>query len=258
MNYWIVKANQSRNEPFSELFQPGKTGNWIAARIIGGFEKGDKVVFWKSGTGLRVIALGEVVNPFKGINGETGKKLFSLKSTTGILESQPNIHDLRKLQLFNNAGFLKAGPADTIFRLTSEQGKYLYDFAAPSQKQNTQIPDIDETAIEGNRKLQTHIKIEREASLRPKKIKNFRAQHGALFCEACGDMMITAIRILGSDEGVFEIHHRKPLNELSETTLTSLEDLAVLCPSCHRLIHRLKPLPTVEKLATTIQKAKPK
>ena len=71
-------------------------------------------------------------------------------------------------------------------------------------------------------------------------------------------MMITTIRILGSDEGVFEIHHRKPLSELSETTLTSLEDLAVLCPSCHRLIHILKPLPTVEKLTTTIQKAKPK
>jgi predicted RNA-binding protein with PUA-like domain len=65
MNYWIVKANPAYkgNTDFAEKFQNGQIHEWEATRIIKGFSARDKVIFWQSGRALRVIGLGEVVNP---------------------------------------------------------------------------------------------------------------------------------------------------------------------------------------------------
>ncbi|MBD4677824.1 HNH endonuclease, partial [Xanthomonas citri pv. citri] len=47
--------------------------------------------------------------------------------------------------------------------------------------------------------------------------------------------------------GYIEVHHRVPLH-VSGTVMTSLEDLALLCSNCHRMIHRRRPWLTVEQL----------
>jgi hypothetical protein len=144
---------------------------------------------------------------FSGINEDTGDKLFVLRNLTGLLENQPDIHELRKLELFANAGFLKAGPADTIFRISPEQGEYLFEKAG-NQSQTTKDEqvdqfdpeispnDVDYEASEGNRKLVTHLMIERQPNLRIKKLASFKAKHNTLFCETCGDKMEITSRIL--------------------------------------------------------------
>jgi 5-methylcytosine-specific restriction protein A len=42
----------------------------------------------------------------------------------------------------------------------------------------------------------------------------------------------------GFDEAAFEAHHLLPLALLAEGRKTKLEDVALLCANCHRLIHR--------------------
>jgi predicted HNH restriction endonuclease len=38
-----------------------------------------------------------------------------------------------------------------------------------------------------------------------------------------------------------KVHHVVPLSEMEETTETRLEDLAIVCANCHRVIHLRTP-----------------
>ena len=59
---------------------------------------------------------------------------------------------------------------------------------------------------------------------------------GRLSCHACG---IQPVRKYGVE--VIEAHHRKPLSECQASRVPDLDDFDLLCPSCHRAIHRMSP-----------------
>ena len=64
-----------------------------------------------------------------------------------------------------------------------------------------------------------------------------RKSNGSLTCDACGDGPKTADDLL-SDAG-FEAHHTIPLQQAGpQGTATRVGDLALLCATCHRLLHR--------------------
>lgn len=93
----------------------------------------------------------------------------------------------------------------------------------------------DRTFIEGAQKLRTHLVRERAPGLRNHVLAS-RADIG-LSCDICGDTG----EELGDDlrSALFEVHHKTaPLAEAEKTT-TRIEDVALLCACCHRLIHRL-------------------
>ncbi|TQS72972.1 hypothetical protein ERN12_04115 [Rhodobacteraceae bacterium] len=51
-------------------------------------------------------------------------------------------------------------------------------------------------------------------------------------CQTCG------LRLeVSSGKFIIEVHHLKPVGELSEATVTSIDDLICLCPTCHRVAH---------------------
>jgi predicted HNH restriction endonuclease len=39
-------------------------------------------------------------------------------------------------------------------------------------------------------------------------------------------------------KGCLACHHRTPLGELTCATFTTLDDLAIVCANCHRILHR--------------------
>ena len=106
-----------------------------------------------------------------------------------------------------------------------------------------------EAGLEGQIIYKTHLVRERDPSLARKKKRAFRKQHGMLRCEVCGitEGEIAARYGLENAE-IFECHHRVPLADLAAATETTLEDLAILCPTCHRAIHRRYPLPSVDEI----------
>ena len=69
---------------------------------------------------------------------------------------------------------------------------------------------------------------------------------GRLTCEACDFDFEERYGKLGL--GFAECHHRLPIARLSVTLRTRLSDLAIVCANCHRMIHRSRPLLTVEEL----------
>src|ERR1044071_4457634 len=84
------------------------------------------------------------------------------------------------------------------------------------------------TAMEGRRRLISHLQRERNPSLVRKK----KRQAESLHCEVCG---FSFARAYGKRaEAYCEVHHLIPLAEAEQIITTRLEDLAILCANCHR------------------------
>ena len=101
-------------------------------------------------------------------------------------------------------------------------------------------------APEGNRRLTVHFRRERNHRLIQKKRDDVRRPDGHLECEVCKLVLPAAYPGLSGD--LCEVHHRQPLANAAQPVMTRLEDLAVLCPNCHRAIHRTDPLLSVEEI----------
>jgi len=72
---------------------------------------------------------------------------------------------------------------------------------------------------------------------------------GLLVCEACGrDPIVT----YGPGERCIEAHHKIPIEELQPDSVTLVTDTAVLCASCHRIVHSRKPCLTIDEVKSLL------
>ncbi|BAK76713.1 HNH endonuclease [Pseudogulbenkiania sp. NH8B] len=119
----------------------------------------------------------------------------------------------------------------------------------------TPLPDIDETGgREGKVRLSAHLRRERNAKLVKKKKESVLKATGRLSCQVCG---FDFKQVYGSyGENFCEVHHLTPLAKADCEVETKLDDLAVVCSNCHRIIHRHDPMPKIEQLAAAISGAK--
>jgi len=122
---------------------------------------------------------------------------------------------------------------------------------------NYQLNNINEyseenifAAEEGNLLSRVHYYRERSRKIVDKKKKATLKAHGKLFCEGCGIDFETIYGDRGS--GCIEVHHKKPLSQLSPEEKTYIEDLAVICANCHRIIHSKRPWLTLEELQSLL------
>lgn len=92
-------------------------------------------------------------------------------------------------------------------------------------------------AAEGRVLLVRHLRRERSRPLRAKKIAQVRRDGIPLNCEVCAFSFEAGYGERGKE--YIEVHHILPLHA-SGPTVTKLEDLALVCSNCHRMIHRSK------------------
>jgi 5-methylcytosine-specific restriction protein A len=85
-------------------------------------------------------------------------------------------------------------------------------------------------SITETRKYACHRKIERN----PTAARQAKKFHGTR-CQACALDFVERYGDLG--KGFIEAHHLRPIASLEEGTPITY-DVAVLCPNCHRMIHR--------------------
>ena len=53
-----------------------------------------------------------------------------------------------------------------------------------------------------------------------------------------------------------EAHHTIPVSDLQKGSKSSVDDLAMLCANCHRMIHRGEKTLTIEELSLLIETVK--
>lgn len=117
-----------------------------------------------------------------------------------------------------------------------------------SEPSVVQINPEDEDAIATEGALLTSIHQYRERNTKIVQAKKDRVLQakGKLECEACGFDFFKKYGSRG--EGFAECHHKLPLSTLDSKRNTKLEDLAVLCANCHRMIHRSRPWLSIDEL----------
>jgi len=115
-------------------------------------------------------------------------------------------------------------------------------------------PEVTQ-AEEGAILTRTHRRRERSTKLRKAKKKKVIETTGRLACQACD--LDFGERYGSRAEGFIECHHIVPLHSLKPGQRTKLEDLAVLCSNCHRVLHLRKPWLTVEQLKELIDRQSP-
>lgn len=115
------------------------------------------------------------------------------------------------------------------------------------------VDEIDEEEAEEGRVLtKVHRQRERSASIVAKKKAKVLKETGSLVCEVCGFNFAATYGALG--EGFAECHHEKPVSEIKSGEKTKLSDLRIVCPNCHRMIHRRRPWLTVDQLKGLLQR----
>ncbi len=96
----------------------------------------------------------------------------------------------------------------------------------------------DINAVEGGRKLVVHLRVERDPSVAKEAVRR-HVRDGGLVCKLCALDFSRRYR-MGAGEHCLEAHHKLPLSLSLVASRTNLEDFLVICPSCHRVIHKVR------------------
>jgi HNH endonuclease len=157
---------------------------------------------------------------------------------------------LQKSQGNFSLGFNRLSDETVVQALTSLQAKC----NQPSSVSG--LPDIDlpVAEIEGEARLVSHLRRERNRTLVESKKTATLDAKGRLQCEVCSFDFTTTYGVLG--EGFCEVHHLVPLSASMESVTTTLADLAILCSNCHRVIHRSKPMLSVAELSKVVSRGR--
>jgi len=264
VRYWVLKGNPRDND-WDSMLVPGKTGRWHTGRAPKDWYIGDRLFCWESTPSLRMIGLARLTQMNCGLD-EYGDLLFEVEYQTTRFESMPGIQELRQIPVLNTASFLKTGPATTVFPLTSEQADILVRLLVAKNPSIASIwgdldvtpapaiaPDVDMLLVgmEGSAKWVAHFVRERNRALVEKKKATVLRITGALKCEVCRFDFAEHFGSLGNS--FCEVHHRVPLAQADGPAETQLEDLAIVCSNCHRMLHRQVPAISVEELRAIVE-----
>lgn len=77
-------------------------------------------------------------------------------------------------------------------------------------------------------------------------------EKGRLFCIACGFDFEKKYGKRG--RGYIEAHHTIPVSEMRPGDKTKVEDIALVCANCHRILHRTRPWLKMDKLRRILNK----
>lgn len=106
---------------------------------------------------------------------------------------------------------------------------------------------VEQDAVqEGQVLYRLHKYRERNAAIVASKKKAVMRATGTLACEACAFDFFRTYGDIGY--GFIECHHTQPLAYYPAAAPTKLDDLAVVCANCHRMLHRKPGVMTISEL----------
>ncbi len=76
-------------------------------------------------------------------------------------------------------------------------------------------------------------------------------QEGKLACDCCGFDFHAIYGEIGFQ--FIEAHHTIPVSEMEEGHVTRVEDIALVCANCHRMLHRARPWRSIKDLRKQIE-----
>jgi len=109
------------------------------------------------------------------------------------------------------------------------------------------IDPVDEAEAEEGRVLtRVHHYRERDSKIVRTKKNAVLKEAGKLTCDVCSFDFSKTYGKHG--EGYIECHHTVAVSSLLPGQKTKIQDLALVCSNCHRMLHRAKPWLSIEQL----------
>jgi 5-methylcytosine-specific restriction protein A len=127
------------------------------------------------------------------------------------------------------------------------------DLQRPEEAPNIIGLEEDEVFPEGAVLTRLHLQRERNHRAVERKKQQVLQQTGSLSCEACGFDFEKVYDALG--RGFAECHHLILLTDLPLARATKLDDLAIVCSNCHRMLHRSRPICSIPELRSLVHRA---
>ncbi len=116
----------------------------------------------------------------------------------------------------------------------------LADIRSRADALDPNIPNYREGFPEGKLKEKMHKYKERSSAITAMAKRMTLQREGRLVCKICGFDFKQKYGEIG--EGFIEAHHTVPISDLSDTgEETRIEDIALVCANCHRMLHRKRP-----------------
>lgn len=250
---WIFQGNPDKFDVDDYLARYPELIYWRVPRYKAEVSVGDRAFIWRTGSQSGVVASGTVIEaPVEASRvahpealgddlwvaekpatdePKVGIALDSVRLSVG--EGMVPRTALKDDLLFKESAIIKYR-SGTVFPLDGAQSKRVEELWGIVRADD--IDDFGPSASEGRTKVRAHRRRERSRYLVAKKLDEFRRLHGSLHCEVCGlpehgrYPATLAAR-------AFEVHHTMPLATAITPRRTTLADLAVVCASCHRVIH---------------------
>lgn len=107
---------------------------------------------------------------------------------------------------------------------------------------------------EGKIVERTHKARERNNQVITLAKENFKKLNGRLFCQICGFDFEKTYGSIGKD--FIEGHHTIAVSNMTPEHKTKVEDIAMLCANCHRMVHKSRPWLTMKDLDKLIKDKK--
>ena len=195
--------------------------------------------------------LSEIESRVKG----RGRKPFNSASIRDALESHcPEKNFRRRVALFYHKGRERSG----VYGLIKPAEKSDTRVSETPENENDKIVIEDDEQVfdeqvftEGKEVYRLHKIRERDIDVVRLAKKIGLKRDPLLRCQVCGFSFVKVYGRLG--EGFIEAHHVVPLSELSEETKTKIEDIALVCPNCHKMLHRYRPWLSTMELKTIVK-----
>lgn len=118
-----------------------------------------------------------------------------------------------------------------------------------SKIENDETSETD-SVKEGQVLYKLHKVRERDRKIIEAKKKKVLKETNELKCEACDFNFENAYGPIG--KGFIECHHLTPLSNFQVNKETKLEDLALLCSNCHRMIHKDLSIKTIKEFKSKL------
>jgi hypothetical protein len=84
--------------------------------------------------------------------------------------------------------------------------------------------------------------------------ENFKKNNGRLYCQICNFDFEKTYGSIGKD--FIEGHHTIAVSDMTPDHRTKVEDIAMLCSNCHRMVHKKRPWLTMKDLDELIKDKK--
>lgn len=175
-------------------------------------------------------------------DGETFTRTLKAESFNYFLESI--LYDFGNRQLYksltalkNHITYYESTHKGKLLLIRHIHEKYLKIYL----KIEDSIVDEEEelTFPEGKEKFRLHRSKERNITLIKIAKARYLALNKKLCCQVCSFSFEENYGELG--KGFIEAHHIFPISDLKEETPTKVEDIALVCSNCHRMLHRRRP-----------------